>query len=1031
MVDGNGLRIDLLGELRLSMRGRPVALPPSKKTRALLAYLVATGGPHPRERLCDLLWDGPDDPRAALRWSLTKLRPLLDADDTLRLLTDRERVAFVPNGADIDLQRLPVPRVNDIVSTTTDKLEAAAACFSGEFLEGLDLPSCFRFHEWCAAEREKWSSLRVAILTALVDRWSETPEIALGHARSWVNIDPLDERAHATVIRLLATLGRPREATRQYEYCRQVLETELGTKPGVELARAFALLKTSNHRRVHKERPERRLSISVSEAALVGRERECTALDAIAMDAAGANAGMDFVLLSGDPGIGKTRLLRYFAQAIAGLGGLALEGRAFEAEIRRPYGIWVDMLARVPEHTIPLTLREELRPLIFGADGSPTAKEGDRVRLYSAVVALLRALSAQAPIAILTDDLQWIDEASVSLLHYALRAFDMPGSVVIAATARSGEISDNDPAWHLVRGMAREGRLTEIPLGPLDTLACTALARAMAPGRDVTPVVAVSEGNPLFTLELSRALASGSNALPGTMKALLMEHLSRPEGAARALLPWAAALGRAFDVDLLARCVRLSPSEWDDALEELERRGIIRGIGENRYDFSHDLLRSLAYGLVSQPRRRLIHGQIARSIAAALEAHEGGAEFASELVRHAALGGNDILAARGCALAGDNSLHLFANEEAIDLALRGLHHLSRVKSGPERTSLRIALLRVLVLASSENRLRRWPRLLHDLTEAVATAEAASLSAEAATGYYLLSVLHQDEGETAESVETTLRAAAASRRADAATAVAQLANTARCLVELETNVDRARTMLTEANALLGRRRADSIELYWAEALLKRWEGQLDGAVPLMEEALQLARAQGDRWRECKCLAWLATMNLECGKREASLACCEELRPLAERMGESGELPFVHALEALCRLTLGLPAAEMELESAVAQLRAFDSKAHLAYVLNVAAERAFQSGRFAEALEAARDALVAAEATRRVWEAATSRALLAQIFAAQGDRSAGRHHLDPVLACIDEQDALSARARAMASRAAKDLDVPIPTPNQTLS
>src|SRR5580704_5700443 len=72
------LEIRLLGELELLRAGRPQALPSSRKTRALIGYLVATHRPQLRERLCDLLWDGPDDPRAGLRWSLTKIRPLLD-----------------------------------------------------------------------------------------------------------------------------------------------------------------------------------------------------------------------------------------------------------------------------------------------------------------------------------------------------------------------------------------------------------------------------------------------------------------------------------------------------------------------------------------------------------------------------------------------------------------------------------------------------------------------------------------------------------------------------------------------------------------------------------------------------------------------------------------------------------------------------------------------------------------------------------------------------------------------------------------
>src|SRR6185436_9248728 len=97
------LRIELLGEARVLHDGEVVSLPASKKTRALLAYLVATGREHTRERLCSLLWDGPDDPRAQLRWSLWKLRDFLDSARTRRLAATRERVGFHVHGAEVDL----------------------------------------------------------------------------------------------------------------------------------------------------------------------------------------------------------------------------------------------------------------------------------------------------------------------------------------------------------------------------------------------------------------------------------------------------------------------------------------------------------------------------------------------------------------------------------------------------------------------------------------------------------------------------------------------------------------------------------------------------------------------------------------------------------------------------------------------------------------------------------------------------------------------------------------------------------------
>ena len=726
MTDRPDLQIHILGDLKLLSRGRALALPPSKKTRALLAFLVATGRPHLRESLCDLLWEGPDDPRGALRWSLAKLRPLLDGERTTRLVTDRERVAFASNRADVDVMRLSAFFSDGVSRATTVELEDAANLFSGEFAEGLDLPACFRFHEWCAAEREKWTALRLAILTALVERLSGTPEQALIYARRRIGVDPLDENSHIVVIRLLVALGRQRDALRQYDYCRQVLKAELGVKPSADIEHALAAFRPLGPTRA-VEPPLAAsvlLPLHVAESPLVGRDSECSKLDDIAAGATVSNARRKLVLLTGDPEIGKTRLLRYLDRSITRAGGEILEGRAYEAEMGRAYGIWADMLKGIRNRTIPAALRAKLQPLIFDSVDNSTPKEGDRIQLFEAVVSLLTQLSSRTPVAVLFDDLQWVDESSVSLLHYVIRAFDKPHRVVFAATARSGELSDNEPAQRLVNSIAREGRLEEIPLGPLDELAGAALAKSMAPGHDVTSVIAVSEGNPLFTLELARALANGQNAIPDSIESVLAEHLSRPEGPARTLLPWATALGREFDIGVLTRCVKLSPGEWDDALVELERCGIIRCIGEARYDFSHDLVRSAAYRRISQPRRRLIHSQIAQSIGAQLDSNEGAQTLPNELIRHAELGGNHALAARGCVLVGERSMRLFANDEAIDVAERGIRHLERTEPGPGRTHLQISLLRIQILASSRDRLRRWPNLLVELSNTVVAAKFA-------------------------------------------------------------------------------------------------------------------------------------------------------------------------------------------------------------------------------------------------------------------------------------------------------------------
>ena len=172
--------------------GPALTLPASRKTRALLGYLIATGQPHRRERLCDLFWDGPDDPRAELRWSLSKIRPLLD-DGGARLVADRQRVGIELGSAAVDLLSVRSLLGNGVSAASIDALKQAASLFGGEFLDGLDLPVCYRYQEWCMAEREAVSRLRLAVLAELVERLQDHPADALPYARALAVSDPLSE----------------------------------------------------------------------------------------------------------------------------------------------------------------------------------------------------------------------------------------------------------------------------------------------------------------------------------------------------------------------------------------------------------------------------------------------------------------------------------------------------------------------------------------------------------------------------------------------------------------------------------------------------------------------------------------------------------------------------------------------------------------------------------------------------------------------------------------------------------------------
>ncbi|MEW6268840.1 MAG: BTAD domain-containing putative transcriptional regulator, partial [Thermodesulfobacteriota bacterium] len=211
------LELRFLGEIAVLRDGKAVALPPSRKTRALLAYLVLSGRAHRRERLCELLWDVADDPRAELRWTLTKLRALVDTPSQERLRADRESVAFAADGARVDLLWARASAEQGLDRLPTPALREVAAEFRGELLEGLELPDFLDFHAWCVAERESARSLHERVLRALVPRLEEDVETVLPYARTLVRLAPLDEAARAHLVHLLATSGRRDEAEQQHD----------------------------------------------------------------------------------------------------------------------------------------------------------------------------------------------------------------------------------------------------------------------------------------------------------------------------------------------------------------------------------------------------------------------------------------------------------------------------------------------------------------------------------------------------------------------------------------------------------------------------------------------------------------------------------------------------------------------------------------------------------------------------------------------------------------------------------------------
>ena len=994
------LQIRVFGELQVLWGGRPVALPASKKARALLGYLVVTGRQQSRERLAELLWDAPDDPRAQLRWCLWKLKPLLGRGRASHLVADRESVAFDPSGAEVDLVRLRSLLAGGVEQAATAALEEAAASFRGELLEGLDLPDCYRFHEWCVAERETLRALQVAVLSRLVARLADSPEAALRQARAWVAVDPLREEGHVEVVRLLAELGRPREALAQYDSCRRILETELGARPSVRLEQVRASLSRAPQGAAPaKPTAARAARPEPGAIPLAGRTHERSLIE----DAAGtlaADTKPGGLLFVGEPGIGKTRLLEDLAQRVRQSGGLALYGRAFEAEQARPYGVWIDAFRSASGAGVEQPLRALLEPpaVADGGSASPRTRE----RLLEGVVEGLARLRGERPLVVILDDIQWLDEVSAALLHYATRS-PACERVLFACGARAGELADNAACLRAVRALVRERRLTEVALAPLDQSATAEIVRAVGADLDAIRVFGESAGNPLFTLEVARALSRGGGALSETLEQLIGDRLLLLEERTREVLPWVACFGRRVSPERLAEITQIPLPHVLTVLDDLERFSIVRSAGEDSYDFTHDLIRQVAYRRVPVPRRRLLHVRIARALAALVD-NDG--SLAGQVARHAAEGGDSDLCVSASVRAGQHCLRVFAFAEAEAMADLGRHHVAKLPK-LERIRQHIALLKILVHPGV--RLHRPQGLGAEVAAVCGEAQEAGLIADLTEGVHLLGWLHYMRwGGFPRAQAHALQIMELVRKLPAPQNVAALASSARCLALLEVHMLEARAMFDEL-AAYGPAAAELLHFQWGLGLVRRWEGNVEEARRSLNAGAQLARGQGDLWTEFECTSGLAAVELESGNAAAVSSVCDQLRPLASKLGDGGtEGPLVEVLDALAAASTRASNSDARLEAALAVLSKMDAQYVLAYALNAAAEIDLAVERWERAAKRAGQALAAARNSGRAPEIARAHILLARAAVGRGDVAAGRGHLQQLEA--GDYGQLSHHARA---------------------
>ncbi|MFC3326702.1 BTAD domain-containing putative transcriptional regulator [Mesorhizobium cantuariense] len=220
------LSVRLLGPLMISRNDVPVALPSSRKLRALFAYLAMAPHPVGRSRLCELLWDVPNDPRGELRWCLSKLRGALDAPGRHRVATQGDTVALDLSDCLVDALEISQAATQGLGTLDVERLRVLAGLFAGDFLDGLELERSPHFNSWLTTQRRRFHSCHAAVLEQLVGSLPGDCDEVIAHLDTWVELAPFDTRAHAALLAGLAERGKIGAAEAHLAAAEQLFRSE-------------------------------------------------------------------------------------------------------------------------------------------------------------------------------------------------------------------------------------------------------------------------------------------------------------------------------------------------------------------------------------------------------------------------------------------------------------------------------------------------------------------------------------------------------------------------------------------------------------------------------------------------------------------------------------------------------------------------------------------------------------------------------------------------------------------------------------
>jgi DNA-binding SARP family transcriptional activator/tetratricopeptide (TPR) repeat protein len=678
------LEVRLLGAVEVILDGRRLGAFNSLRLQRFLALLALRRDLQHRSRLAFELW--PDSDERQARTNLRKLlhdfrHSLPDIGEFVQI--DNEIVRWIPTGpSEVDVLRFREAMANG-------DLELAARLYSGDLL-----PACY--DDWVMDERAKLRAEAYGVLVRLRDEAAgrDDHEATIRRAQCIIDLEPTDEVAVRIQMEAHLALGDRAAALRSYHRYAEVLQRELAVQPGEAIDAMYRQLRADTRTRQDGEDVA-----PVADVPFVGRDLVLDRLNQAWNTAREGRAHL--VLVSGEAGIGKSRLALELGRRVRAEGHVVASARAYEAAGRLPWGPVVDLLRadalRSHIDTLGTVWRAELArllPELLEASQPPAPiRSGDLAQRHRLFDAVGRAIVGDRPRLLIIDDLQWCDAETIELIGFVIHS-GQTAPVLIVGTVRSEEIPEHHPLVGLVNALGHDKAVTTVPLDRLDKATTATLAARLRNADTIDPELAArlwveTEGNPLFVIEVLRAgisLEGSQTALTPTMRAVLGARLGQVPGGARRLAEVAAVIGRPFSVGLLVSATGIGEPELVDSLDELWRRRIIRDQGLT-YDFSHDKLRAVALEMLSPARRRQLHRVVAEAIA--VEFHNDPDAARPQLAAHYDQAGMVEPAVDAYRVAGARAVAVSALDEAVTMFRRALSLLAELPPSPARDALEL------------------------------------------------------------------------------------------------------------------------------------------------------------------------------------------------------------------------------------------------------------------------------------------------------------------------------------------------------